>query len=65
MIMNQWQKKFKIKLAWNYFNLNFISTYNIVITISGINEDDVNCGNTNWNEDMIVTVVIAIKAIAN
>ena len=22
-------------------------------------EDDVNCGNTNWNEDMIVVVVIA------
>ena len=29
------------------------------------NEDNVNCGNTNLNEDMIVAVVIAILAIAN
>ena len=29
------------------------------------NDDDVNCGNTNLNEDMIVEVVIAIWAIAN
>ena len=28
------------------------------------NEDDVNCGNTNVNEDMIVAVAIAILAIA-
>ena len=28
-------------------------------------EDDVNCGNTNFNEDMIIAVVITISEIAN
>ena len=35
------------------------------ITHLSWNEDDVNFGNKNLNEDMIVAVVIAIKAIAN
>ena len=28
-------------------------------------EDDMNCGNTNFNEDMIIAIVIAILTIAN
>ena len=36
-----------------------------VVAISIRNEDDVNCGNTNLNEDMIVAVVLAMQAFAN
>ena len=36
-----------------------------VVAISIRNEDDVNCENTNLNEDMIVAVVLAMQAIAN
>ena len=39
--------------------------FKAVVAIAIKNEDDLNCGNTNLNEDMIVAVAIVIQAIAN
>jgi len=51
----------KLLFWWSHLDTKYFK----VVAISIRNEDDVNCGNTNLTEDMIVAVVLAMQAIAN